>query len=329
MSFINNPLKTAQHLRQMHVPNERDEEIRRHLYRCLQVDETGQPMAIPSRFTGNETRGIAVIEPAGGGKTTAIRNVLSSTKALGTNPETGEPHYLELQIPNPASLKSVGIAILMATGMPGVSERTTAAKIWDMVRHRLGLLNIVVLWLDEAQDLVLAKSASETEMTLRLLKSLMQGDNPVIPILSGTQRLAEMTSYDPQVSRRFTKIYPRALQHGGDEENLGGLISAYCSEAGLEADLRGDLSPRLIAGSRRRFGRAIETIVNAIEGALMDGDKTLTIEHFAEAWAMQEGCSPDDNVFYAADWLSIQLDLGAEQYEAARTKRQQKKLERL
>ena len=321
--------KIVQNLREMHVPNERDQEVRRHLDRCFQVDDDGNSLPIPARFTGNEARGIVVIEPAGGGKTTAIRTVLSETEVLARNPDTGEPRYLELQIPNPASLKSVGIAILDATGMPGVTEKTTAAVIWSTVRHRLGLLGIVVLWLDEAQDLVMAKSATETEMTLRMIKSLMKGDAPVIPILSGTQRLAEMTCYDPQVSRRFSKIWPSDLQHGADEGNLIGLIQAYCAEAGLSADLRDDIPARLIVASRRRFGRAVEMIINAIEMALIDGDETLTIDHFAEAWAMQEDCNPNGNLFLEPDWLSIELDRGAEEYEAARTKRQQRKLERV
>lgn len=321
--------KIVQDLRAMHVPNERDAEVRKHLTRCLQVDGQGASLPAPARFTGNETRGIVVIEPAGGGKTTAIRNVLSEMEALAHNPETGEPRYLELQIPNPASLKSVGIAILAATGMTDVTEKATAAVIWNTVRHRLGLLGIAALWLDEAQDLVMARSATETEMTLRMIKSLMQGETPVIPILSGTQRLGEMTSYDPQVSRRFTKIVPRDLQPGGDEANLLGLIEAYCGEADLTSDLPGDLPARLIAASRSRFGRAVETVINAIETALMDGDACLSVQHFAEAWAMQEGCAPDGNIFLAPDWLSIELDRGAMEYEAARTKRQQKKLERV
>ncbi|MCV2887725.1 hypothetical protein [Ruegeria aquimaris] len=138
-----------------------------------------------------------------------------------------------------------------------------------------------------------------------------------------------MTRLDPQVSRRFTKVVPSDLQHGGDEDNLLNLISAYCAKAGIELGVADDLPARLITASRRRFGRAIETTVNAIECALWDGAKTLATDHFAEAWSMQEGCEPHANVFYAADWLSIPLDQGAEQYEAARMKRLLKKLEKV
>ena len=323
------PAYRVQTLRAMHVPNERDIMLGKHLTRLFKVDKQGNITPVPTRCAARkETRGIMLVEAAGGGKTTSIRKVLADAPFLKENPETGQPRYLEIQVPSPATLKSVGLEILQATGMTGISERTTAWEIWRVVRHRLGLMGITVLWLDEAQDLVMTQSANETENTLRMIKSLMQGDHAVIPILSGTQRLAEMTSFDPQVSRRFSKIAPPDLEHGVHDENLLGLIEGYCDEAELQADLPDDLSARLIRASRHRFGRAIETIINAIECALLDRSARLSMEHFVEAWAMQEGCAPSANIFEANDWLSLPLDRDAEAYEEARTKRQRKKVER-
>lgn len=316
-------------LREMYVPNERDAEIRLHLLRCFDVDDAGELIPAPARYSGNEARGVMVIEGSGGGKTTAIKSVLSDIDILAPNSETGEPRCLSLDVPSPATLKSVGVAILEASGMSGVSDNATAAMVWRAVRHRLALLGVVVLWLDEAQDLVLGDSAVETEKTLRMIKSLMKGDHPVVPILSGTERLGEVIGYDPQVSRRFTKIRPSDLEFGADEGRLLGLIDAYCVEAGLRADLGGDLAARLIHASRRRFGRAVVFILHAIESALMDGDENLTIDHFAVAWVKEESSDPGGNVFLVSDWLSVDLDQQAEEYEEARTKRQKKKLERV
>ncbi len=329
MTLATNPALQVQSLRGMHIPTERDEAIEKHFHRLFEVDEMGNTTHLPTRYAAvKETRGILVVEAAGSGKTTSLRKHLTETTFLKENPETGLPRYLEIQVPSPATLKSVGIAILAATGMKGISEKTTAWEIWNVVRHRIGLMGITVIWLDEAQDLVMAQSANETENTLRMIKSLMQGEHAVIPILSGTQRLAELTSFDPQVSRRFSKITPSDLEHGVHDENLLGLIEAYCEEVALRTDLPGDLPARLITASRHRFGRAVETIINAIECALWEPSPTLTMEHFVEAWAMQEGCAPSANIFEVNDWLSIPLDKGAEEYEEARTKRQRKKVER-
>ncbi len=156
MAYPFNPAKQIQDIRAMHVPNERDQEVKKHLYRLFDVDDEGKPIPEPCRYTaGRETRGIAVIEGAGGGKTTAIRTVLREASFLANNPKTGEPLYLEIQVPSPASLKSVGLAILAAVGMPDVSPNAKEWEIWKVVKHQLGVRGICVLWLDEAQDLIM------------------------------------------------------------------------------------------------------------------------------------------------------------------------------
>jgi hypothetical protein len=104
---------------------------------------------------------------------------------------------------------------------------------------------------------------------------------------------------------------------------------ALCGgEAGLGLDWSPERSSRLIHASRGRFGRVIETTINAIERAFADGDTTLTTLHFAEAWGMQEACTWHDNVFIAEDWVSRRLDEAAEDFEAARMERQRKNRER-
>jgi len=317
-------------LRNIHIEtNQRDLSLKDHLSRLLELDEDGNFLPVPVRFTANlETRGIALIEAAGGGKTTAIRRLLASIPTLGLDPETGMARYVEVTVPNPATQKRIGKAILKAVGVEDVSERTPAWEMFRIARHRMSLLGIAVLWIDEAHDLFLSGSAREIDEMLKTLKSLMQGDSAVIVILSGTERLKGITSFDPQVSRRFSKIFPPDLQQGADNADLEDLIRSYCAEAGLVPDLTGDLAGRLIHASRKRFGRAIETLIDAIECALREGGDRLGIEHFAEAWGMKEGCPWNENVFVVPDWSSVVLDEEAAQYEAARTARQLKILEK-
>jgi hypothetical protein len=330
MEFKTTVAAQIQKLRKIYIPTERDHELKKHLYRLFEVDSHGELTSVPCRFTaGQETRGVILIEEPGGGKTTAVRTILRDAKFLAQNPETGEPRYLEIQVPSPATLKSVGLAILSALGVEHVSSNAKVWEIWEAVRQRLRAAGISVLWLDEAQDLIMARSANETESSLRMIKSLMQGDNAVIPILSGTRRLAEVAAFDPQVSRRFTKIMPSNLQHGVDEPGLISLVQYYCEEVAIKPRVDADVMERLISASRHRFGRGVDTIISAIECALWESDIILTIDHFAEAWAMQEGCDPSANVFLSEHWLSIPLDAGAVEYDEARTKRQKKKLEKV
>jgi hypothetical protein len=59
--------------RSLHITSERDREFRLHLDRLLEVDAEGRQLPEPVRFAGGlETRGIAMIDGPGGGKTASI-----------------------------------------------------------------------------------------------------------------------------------------------------------------------------------------------------------------------------------------------------------------
>lgn len=312
-------------LRDLHIETERDRDLGAELRNLLEVGEDGGLLPVPTRFTAEmETRGIALIEASGGGKTTAVKRVLSGLPGLATDPGTGCPRYIMVPVESPATQKSLGIAILRQLGIEHVAARTAAWEIWNVVRQRLKATGTVVLWIDEAHDLFLSGSSREIDDMLKMLKALMQGEAAVIVILSGTERLSGITSYDPQVNRRFAKIIPRDLTVGGDSKDIEGLVREYCRRAGLRLDPAGNLIGRLIHGGRGRFGRIVDTTIAAIERALLDGDKALGLAHLAEVWGTQEGCAWEENVFVADDWAALDLDAGAREFEAARTRRQTK-----
>lgn len=192
------------------------------------------------------------------------------------------------------------------SGYPDVSESRRQWHVWQLVRTRLALLGVVVLWIEEAHDLFRNSSQREVE---DILKTLMQGEGAVIVALTGIETLWQIASFDDQVKRRYSKIELPAVTGAADGGAIWKLIGQYCVKAGLEFPERGDLVERLIHASRARFGRCIENIINGIEVALINGDDGLHIRHFAEAWAMAEGCDPGENVFLSPRWL--QIDLGA------------------
>ena len=91
-------------------------------------------------------------------------------------------------------------------------------SLWETLRGRLKDQGITVLWIDEAHDLFCA----DRHLILRALKSLMQGDEAVIPILSGTERLHEIVRSDPQVQRRLsTLILPPVSEVTDGQASLG------------------------------------------------------------------------------------------------------------
>lgn len=295
-------------LRDTHVETQRDKEFDWQLRRLFKVAADGSYTHHPVRFTrGTETRAIVAIDAAGSGKTTSILKGLQEFEALANNPETGQPRWVAAKVESPSTLRSIACSILRKTGFVTLSERTKVYDLWALVRHRLMVQGISLLWLDEAHDLFRSES-KEVESTLEMLKSLMQGDHPVVLVLSGTEKLAELTQIvDRQGPRRFNNIMPMPLQIGVDNDRIADLVGAYATHCGLKVRLKSDTISRLIRGSRNRFGTCIDLIINAIEIALHQSADSLAVEHFEIAWGQLDGCELSQNVFAVNDWTTLEF----------------------
>ncbi|WP_299928769.1 TniB family NTP-binding protein [uncultured Pelagimonas sp.] len=313
-------------LRAAHIITGRDKNFKAQLLRKFEMDEEGELTHLPVRYTaGTETSGIAFIEGSGGGKTTAIFEVLRHFKPLALNPKTGMPRYLHVKVEAPATLRSLGVSILKKLGVDELSDRAKVYSIWEMVRYRLQLMEITLVWIDEAHDMFKSASGAEIDNMFKMLKGLMQGDHPVVLVLSGTERLSAMTGLDPQVNRRFVKIRPAPLAFAVDNPRIKDVIAGYAKKAGLQVAIEDETINRLIHGCRYRFGRGVVCILEAIECALYDGASTLEIKHFEDAWATREGCAIDQNVFAAVDWMTIELEDEGEELMHTSTSRRKVK----
>lgn len=197
----------------------RDADFDLQLRRLFQVAPDGSYTHAPIRFTGGtETRAIVVIDGAGSGKTTTILRGLRGFAPLACNPETDAPRWLHVKVESPATLRSLGVSILKKTGFAHVAERAKVYEIWELVRHRLMIGGISLVYLDEAHDLCRTERTAEMESILQMLKSLMQGDHPVVLVLSGTEKLSALTQItDRQAPRRFNILPPMPLEFGVDD----------------------------------------------------------------------------------------------------------------
>lgn len=312
---------TLETLRNLHVGSPRDAEFASHLDRLLKRDPSGNLLPEALRFTSTgETRGILVIDGPGGGKSTLVQRGLSRHLVFSQKPE-GHSLYLDIVVPSPATLKSVTQELLTRSGYPLKSGRSEVWSQLQVFRERLHMLGIAVLWIDEAHDLFCA----DRNLILRAVKTLMQGEHPVIVILSGTERLREIIRTDAQVKRRFSTINLKPVAVHTDKEQFAALIEQYCARAELEPPQQKDLVDRLFHASRYRFGRCIETINAAIEQALNHGEAALDIWHFSEAWAFDEGCPLDQNVFEVPEWWTIDPDASDEEEEPRKPVKRKRK----
>lgn len=292
-------------LRDTYVKTPRDALFDEHFNRLLKCDQEGARIARPNLFTKTgETRGVALIDGPGGGKTSLVDHALTVHPAF-SEPVSGTKSVVKVRVPSPATLKSLALEILAQSGYSDVSKRRERWVLWQMVRVRFQALGTVVLWIDEAHDLFKSGTAVEIRDILNTLKSLMQGEGAVIVILSGIESLWQIASYDDQVKRRFTKLSLPPVSNAKDGKPIANQIEKFCARAGLLPPSETDLVPRLIYGSHDMFGRCIENILHAIEMALKTGAAQLEAQHFAMAWAMQEGCPAQSNVFLVPRWSEL------------------------
>jgi len=166
------------------------------------------------------------------------------------------------------------------------------------------VLGVAVLWIDEAHDLFCADS----KKILRAFKTLMQGDNAVAVVLSGTHELADVVRPDEELRRWFTTMeLPKIVEniHGDMYREI---MKNYCGRVGLEPPVEADLMGRVFHSARYRFGSAVELLLMAMECAIEDESDYLTIDHFASAYAMNEACPASENVFYVDNYHGLDPD---------------------
>jgi hypothetical protein len=294
-------------LRSLYVTSPRDALFRARFDRLLKRGPDGEFLPEPVHFTSTrDSHGIAVTSKPGGGKTSLVKHNLRTHPAF-QNPAPGTMPWIYAQVPSPATLKSLGLTILRKSGYPKQAESNPRWDAWDVVRERLGRLRTAVLWIDEVHHLLTSPKA--TEDVLNTIKSVMQDDTSVIVILTGIDTLWHVVASDEQVSRRMLKLRLPEVTHANDGKALHRQIEMFCAKADLDPPEEDDLEARLIHGSRGCFGLCIENMINAIETALLAGACRLEIQHFAETWAMQEGCELGKNVFLSRNWS--QIDVGA------------------
>ena len=291
-------------VRDLHVGLDLDGEATMHVKRLLSRDGEGRLLPQARRLTRTgETRGMMLVGAPGSGKSHLMDRTLNRMGPL-KNDDFGERRLIACPVPSPATFKSMTLALLEVTGFEGANSRQEAWSLWQMFRHRIGMLGTAVVWIDEAQDLFCA----DRKLILRALKSLMQGDNAVAVVLSGTEELAEVIRSDAQVKRRFTAMVLPTMVEAVHGDMYRTVLGDYCRRVGLKPPVEAGLVGRVFHGARYRFGRAIELLLLAMEFAIDQDDEYLTIDHFASAYAMNEACPASENVFYADNYHVLDPD---------------------
>ncbi|POR42178.1 ATP-binding protein [Methylobacterium sp. V23] len=302
-------------VRHAYVRTARDTLLREH-FECLVEDlverrERDHPETSEQRAARLEGNIMVVTGDSGAGKSTAMRKLFSdSPYAPGYGIVGARCPVLTVRVPSPCSVGELGRSVLRATGYEIKRARLSGPEIWGIVRGRLQALGILVLHLDEGQDAPLTIDIVERVKLRNLWKSLLVDEiHPIGLIISGLPGIEDFLHPDRQLVRRgawqsFARLDPAVDSH---------LVSASVKELADIAGLKTDeetvvaIVPRLLHAGSYMLGITIEEVHDAIRMALRKKHSTLTLDHFADAYAFRTGSFAPWNPYLAHEFTAIDV----------------------
>ena len=249
-------------------------------------------------------RSIAYKEPIGSmllakgglGKTTLCNTIVSqmprSIKVEEDCQKTIIPAFY-VEVPSPATVKSLAITMLQELGDPTYSSGTTE-QLTARLRYLLAECETELVFLDEFHHLFDRKTSS-TRMNVTVgnwLKTLVNKTG-ISFCLVGLPEFAELLQVDTQIARRFQFIYTlnplsiETLQGEGTIYSFLSAISNKLSEQGISFSPELDsplLGMQIIIGTNGYHSYIMSLIRESVINALINGRHHVTLEDFSEAW---------------------------------------------
>jgi hypothetical protein len=121
-------------------------------------------------------------------------------------------------------------------------------------------------------------------------KSLMKDKTwPLMLILSGVPELSKYVNQNEQLATLLRRVHFDTIRLEDDMEELNQLAFAFAKEAGVSFEPLSnvDFFERLNHACVMRWGLVIELMIEALTTCHRAGAKEISIQHFAEAFALR------------------------------------------
>lgn len=272
-------------------------------------------------------RALFVIGESGAGKSFALELQFKENEAFQPHPDSRgrlvNP-LMTLELRSSVLRKNLAIALIqmLNPGLP-IGSRITEDELFILLKAQLREHGVLYLHLDEAQHLLRGKDVLAVQ---NLLKSLLDADWPLNIILSGVEKLSKLLKDDNQLANRSHVMRFDPLRFPVDagrvRQWLTSVVEADCGliaepellkkeDALLEGETMADnlfsdeFVHRLIVAGQGAFGTIILLARNACLLAIENGRTAVGIRHFRRAYENKHGCLPQDNVFTAKAFDTI------------------------
>jgi hypothetical protein len=280
----------------------------------------------------SELKGAALIGPPGIGKTRMVEKIAADYGALVE--ATGGCEFgskvFSVTVPGRATVRETCLEILREIGYDIVASRDEG-YLFERVVGQLEKHKIAALHLDEVQDSGRYTTSDSMKQFTGKMRNFMQKRSwPVCIIITGTLEAKKIINQDGALVRRLrpVEVMPMVLEKEG--LIMQRAIKEMLSDTGLSHDgllNETEFLRMLMHAAAYRFGMAIETAIEAIGLAKLDGDLEITIDHFAEAYFVRMNCDDESNPFIARLWKTIDTTIAMDRF-VSDDKERRKKLPR-
>lgn len=244
------------------------------------------------------------------GKSTLVNAILDEQKALAPIPDGEGDFYhplFRIKAQSDCTMRILGEDMLSRLGY-NVERKLDENAIFRLLRHRLRMMGVKVVFIDEFQHVLDAPTVKGVRHLTDTLKNMLQEDGwPVHLILCGLPEIVRVVDRDPkeQMEARTVVCHLQELNFETDADEVASIIETVVDTAGLRLalDPTDEFLERLFHGARNRLGLLFKMLHFAIEDALDEEVDEVSYDHWIKAYARL--AKRGRNVFTDPEWHSI------------------------
>jgi hypothetical protein len=291
-----------------------DEVLADYFEDLFEIDDDGNMTAQPrvDPLTG-ETKGLMLLGGSEVGKTTLINRTVRASNVLMEHTKDKPGNTMLVTVPPTATLKKLAEIILAETGYTRIDPKTRGADAWELVLHRLGLIGIKLIIIDECHHMVQKGLGKDVPTAIQSLKHIMQSGAGVALLIAGVPALRDALLSEPsgETYRRFNECSLFRIVSGTRAAH--DFTSNFLHSARIlgVSVMKGDMIPdRILFAAAGQIGTSISIGKEILREAIKRQRDALALEHADRVYRKLkkiQGITP----FEPNDWEAVKKDLEA------------------
>lgn len=290
-----------------------DSELAGHLEGLFEPDEDGQMTAQPciDPLTG-EAKGVMLIAGSEWGKTALIRRALRSSRVLTEHHVDQPGNTLLVTAPPTATLKKLAEMILEQTGYAKVDSRMRGADAWELVIHRLGLIGIKLVIIDECHHLLTSGPGKDVPSAIQSLKHIMQARSGVALMIAGVPALRDAIKSEPtrETYRRFTECtFSPILLRTQMARDFNANFSRCAQVMGVSVLEEDMFVERILFASDGHIGTSVVIAKAILRDAVIKRRDTLSLHQAEQVYRKLKKKATGETPFKQNEWSVVEKEL--------------------